>query len=60
MTDMERYLKQCREFAEALDEEGMDRDGLHIAIHRVCDELERLQKKSVDDSWALNPERMGR
>lgn len=34
---LEAAIKQCRDFAEVLDEEGMDRDGLHIAIYRVCE-----------------------
>lgn len=34
--DLDKAIKQCQDFAEVLDEEGMDRDGLHIAIYTVC------------------------
>jgi len=43
--DMQKAIKQVREFAMAVDEEGLDRDGLHFALHIVLDELERLQSE---------------
>lgn len=43
-TNLEGAIKQVRDFAEVLDEEGMDRDGLHIAIYAILDEVERMKK----------------
>lgn len=39
-TNLEGAIKQVRDFAEVLDEEGMDRDGLRIAIYAILDEIE--------------------
>ena len=44
-------VKKVRDFAETLDEEGLDRDGLHIALYRVL-ELAETQLMNLKTNGA--------
>lgn len=42
-------IKQVREWADAIDEEGLDREQLHVALHNVCDAAEKVAEEEAGE-----------